>query len=180
MKELLLKNIDTGEADLINFVNLTEPEKLEVLKWRNDDRVRTWMFNTKLINESDHLKFISNLQNEKRNFYWTVRNKSGETAGVISINKIDDENRNAYLGIYKNPFCKMKNAGAILIGALKAIAFKICGLHTLKLEVVADNEHAIKFYEKNGFAVEGRLREFVLKNGAWLDVIIMGITDSEA
>lgn len=179
MKDLLLKNIRFDGISLVNFVNLTESEKFEVLKWRNDDRVRTWMFNDKIIDRENHLKFISNLKDEKRNFYWIVRGETDDPAGVISINKIDTDNKNAYLGIYKNPFSSEKNAGAILINALKKIAFETCALHTLKLEVVSNNVRAIKFYEKNGFKHEGVLREFAFKNGDWLDVVIMGITSSE-
>ncbi len=180
MKDLLLKNIQYENISLVNFVNLNEDEKLEVLKWRNDERVRTWMFYDKLIRTEDHLAFISNLKDEKKNFYWVVRNETNESAGVISINKIDPANKNAYLGIYKNPFYDGKNGGGILIDALKKAAFETCGLHTLKLEVVANNVRAIKFYEKNGFKTEGVLREFAFKNEAFMDVVIMGITSSEA
>lgn len=179
MQELLLKNIRFGDISLVNFINLSDGEKLEVLKWRNDERIRTWMFNDKPIEPGDHLRFIINLKDEKKNFYWVVKNLSNEPAGVISINKIDAANKNSYLGIYKNPFFAGKNAGEILINALKKVAFETCGLHSLKLEVVANNDRAIKFYEKHGFKTEGRLREFALKNGAWMDVVIMGITSSE-
>jgi UDP-4-amino-4,6-dideoxy-N-acetyl-beta-L-altrosamine N-acetyltransferase len=37
------------------------------------------------------------------------------------------------------------------------------------------NERAINFYRKTGFSEEGRLKEFVFKDGKWLDVIVMGI-----
>jgi len=55
------------------------------------------------------------------------------------------------------------------------MASNIFGLHSLKLEVIEDNKKAIEFYKKKGFEEEGRLREFVLKHGKWLGVIIMGI-----
>jgi sialic acid synthase SpsE len=42
-------------------------------------------------------------------------------------------------------------------------------------EVIETNERAISFYKKTGFSEEGRLKEFVFKDGRWLDVIVMGI-----
>jgi UDP-4-amino-4,6-dideoxy-N-acetyl-beta-L-altrosamine N-acetyltransferase len=52
-------------------------------------------------------------------------------------------------------------------------------LHTLKLEVLENNERAINFFKKLGFKEEGRLREFVFKEDIWYDAIIMGITEKE-
>ncbi|MDW8097566.1 MAG: GNAT family N-acetyltransferase, partial [Aquificaceae bacterium] len=56
-----------------------------------------------------------------------------------------------------------------------ALAFEVAKLHTLKLEVIEDNERAISFYKRMGFVEEGRLREFVFKEGRWKDVIVMGM-----
>jgi len=45
----------------------------------------------------------------------------------------------------------------------------------VKAEIIETNERAINFYKKSGFVKEGRLKEFVFKDGKWLDVIVMGI-----
>ncbi|MGB9874387.1 MAG: GNAT family N-acetyltransferase [Hydrogenobacter sp.] len=42
--------------------------------------------------------------------------------------------------------------------------------------MIETNERAINFYKRMGFREEGRLREFVFKEGRWLDVIVMGMT----
>jgi len=59
------------------------------------------------------------------------------------------------------------------------LAFEHLKLHTLKLEVLENNERAINFFKKLGFKEEGRLREFVFKEDIWYDAIIMGITEKE-
>jgi UDP-4-amino-4,6-dideoxy-N-acetyl-beta-L-altrosamine N-acetyltransferase len=181
----LINNLSTAdivinEYNLINFVNLDDCEKLEILKWRNDENIRRWMFDDKIIESASHLKFIDNLKNDAKNRYWRLIDNSGEKYGVISINRLDLNNMNSYLGIYKNPYSDKKGAGIILMKALFYAAFKKLALHTLKLEVAADNERAIKLYLKTGFREEGRLREFINKNGRRLDVVIMGITSREA
>lgn len=180
MIDTLQKDILINEYILVNFINLTVDEKLEILKWRNDDNIRKWMFNDRIIETGNHLKFIENLKNDHKNFYWRVSDSNGLKYGVISLNKLDADNENSYLGIYKNPDLDKPGAGLALMKTLFHAAFKLCGLHTLKLEVTADNERAINFYHKTGFSKEGRLRDFLNKGGRRLDVVVMGITREEA
>jgi RimJ/RimL family protein N-acetyltransferase len=42
------------------------------------------------------------------------------------------------------------------------------------LAVFEDNTAAINLYKKIGFQEEGRLKEFIFKDGKWKDVIIIG------
>lgn len=50
------------------------------------------------------------------------------------------------------------------------------GFHRVTLEVVADNEGAIKAYERAGFQHEGRMKEaFLDDDGKYRDQLIMGI-----
>ncbi|WP_445475043.1 UDP-4-amino-4,6-dideoxy-N-acetyl-beta-L-altrosamine N-acetyltransferase [Methanococcoides methylutens] len=158
-----------------NFINTSTEEKEIVRNCRNHVSVREWMYSDNIISSEEHIYFIKNLKNDNNNFYWIVQ-KGQECIGVISLNKIDLRNKNAYLGIYSNPYCKLKTKGNLLIKCLKTLAFDIAKLHTLKLEVVDNNKRAISFYKKSGFKEEGRLKEFVFKNGNWYDMIVMGIT----
>jgi len=168
----LKKNIELNGAELINFVNLTDDEKEMIRNWRNHENVRNMMYSDHVITIEEHTKFIDGLSNEMKNFYWMVR-KNRENIGIISLNKVDFKNSNAYIGIYINPY--LSGIGRLLIEYLKKLAFYETKLHTLKLEVIEDNERAISFYKKAGFKEEGRLKEFVFKTNKWLDVIVMGI-----
>jgi RimJ/RimL family protein N-acetyltransferase len=49
------------------------------------------------------------------------------------------------------------------------------GLQRIELDVRADNERAIKLYEKVGFVVEGRLRRYMYVDGAYYDGLQMGL-----
>jgi len=112
------------------------------------------------------------LKEESRNFYWLVKNKD-EYIGVVCLSKVDFKNKNSYFGIYSNP--QLKSVGSLLIKCLEIIAFDIACLHTLKLEVIEDNEKALNFYRKSGFKKEGKLEDYVFKNGKYENVIIMGL-----
>jgi len=169
---ILKKDFEIGDLLLINFINLNSVEKDLVRKWRNHKDVRKWMYQDHIISFEEHAVFIEKLKEENKNFYWLVKNKNGEYLGVIYLNKVDFLHKHAYLGIYSNP--ELKGVGKFLVQALKELAFKIAKFHTLKLEVIEANKHAIEFYKKQGFKKEGKLKEFVYKNGEWLDVIVMG------
>lgn len=159
---------------LKNFIDASTEEKEMVRECRNNDRVRKWMYSDEIISKEEHFNFIENLQKDNKNFYWIVY-LDRQFIGVISLNKINIKNKNAYIGIYSNPLCKIKNKGDLLINCLKKVSFGLIELHSLKLEVIESNKRAADFYKKVGFEEEGRLKEFVLKDGKWIDVIIMGI-----
>ncbi len=179
--DILLKGvIPFNKYKIINFTALNSEDKLEILKWRNHENIRKWMFNDNVIKESGHLNFIENLKCDRKNYYWRLSGERDYGLGVISINKIDTVNKNAYLGIYKNPYIESGRTGTFLIKALFYIAFEKLKLHTLKLEVTSDNRRAINFYLEKGFREEGRLREFLQKNERRADVIVMGIISTEA
>jgi UDP-4-amino-4,6-dideoxy-N-acetyl-beta-L-altrosamine N-acetyltransferase len=168
----LRRNIELNDVELINFISLNDDEKEMIRNWRNHESIRNMMYSDHIITIDEHSKFIIGLRNASNNFYWMVR-KNQENIGTISLNRVDFKNFNAYIGIYSNP--NLSKMGGLLIECLKMLAFNEVKLHTLKLEVIEGNERAINFYKKSGFLEEGRLREFVFKNGKWLDVIVMGI-----
>ena len=169
------RNFKIGDYELTNFINLNTADKQKILVMRNNEKVRKCVFNQNLITEQQHFGFINNLDKDKANYYWLVK-KESVCLGVISLNKLDFENKNSYLGIYKNfELENTKGIGKILLKNLLKIAFDEFNLHTLKLEVFQTNEFAIKLYESCGFIEEGRLQEFVYRDDKWQDVIIMGL-----
>lgn len=168
----LKKDFKFQKLELINFLNLDHTEKELVRQWRNDKNIRKWMYSNHIIPPNEHNKFINGLRNNDKNFFWLVKCKK-KYVGVIYLNRVDFNHKNACLGIYSNP--ELSGAGNILMECLKKLAFGIIGLHTLKLEVIETNKHAINFYKKSCFKQEGRLKEFIHKDGSWLDVIMMGI-----
>jgi RimJ/RimL family protein N-acetyltransferase len=53
--------------------------------------------------------------------------------------------------------------------------FQDLGLNRLELGVLEENKAAIHVYEKCGFIHEGKLRQYVFKEGIFKDILMMGI-----
>ena len=176
--KLLKSNIEIEEVLLRNFINLSENELEMIRLWRNSPEVKRWMYNNKSISKEEHFRFVENLKKDTKNFYYLV-SKDKMNIGVIDLLRLDPINKNAYFGIYTNPEIKEKGLGSSLGKTILKLAFEILNLQTLKLEVFETNSRALQLYKKLSFKEEGRLREFVFRDGKWIDVIIMGMTQEE-
>lgn len=169
----LKNNFKVNGLELVNFINLSDREKSLVRSWRNHLDVRSWMFNDSLISSRKHKNFIESLVSNEKDFYWLLKRKEAQYLGVIYFNRVDTKNKNAYLGIYRNPL--LKGIGHIVMRCLKTLAFDKAKLHTLKAEMLNTNKRAIKFYKREGFKIEGKLKNFVRRGKSWKDVVIMGL-----
>ena len=174
----LKRDFIINDIVITNFINLSEDKKEMVRNWRNSENIRKWLFTNHIISEKEHLNFIKSLKHNNQNYYWLVKNKKEEYLGVISLNRINFKNKTAYLGMYVNPEMIGTRYGRILINSIRTLAFDVAKLHTLKLEVLRNNERAINFYKKFDFKEEGILKEVINRNEQWIDVVIMGIINN--
>jgi UDP-4-amino-4,6-dideoxy-N-acetyl-beta-L-altrosamine N-acetyltransferase len=140
---------------LIDFVDLSEGESLDVLKMRNHSKVRKWMYSQTEIAMIEHFQFIQNLIADKSNQYFLVK-QDQKNIGVIYFNHIDPTNDSAFFGIYANLFEPVVGAGRLLEELSLFYAGRILKLKQLNLEVFSTNERAVNLYEKYGFKELGR------------------------
>lgn len=104
----------------------------------------------------------------------------GEHIGNIYLRAINLASRNAVLGIFiGEKDYQRRGFGRQALRAALRHAFDDLGLQRVYFEVLADNERAIRLYEKVGFKTEGRLRSHVFKEGQFKDVVVMGILASD-
>jgi putative acetyltransferase len=66
-----------------------------------------------------------------------------------------------------------KGAGSVLMKAAIDMADNWLNLHRLELLVFADNQAAIRLYEKYDFEEEGILRDFAFRQGQYIDGKVM-------
>ncbi|KPB77289.1 GNAT family acetyltransferase [Pseudomonas cannabina] len=66
-----------------------------------------------------------------------------------------------------------KGVGSMLLAAALDVADNWMNLHRVELTVYADNEAAQGLYRKFGFEVEGRLRDYAVRDGVFVDALSM-------
>jgi RimJ/RimL family protein N-acetyltransferase len=100
--------------------------------------------------------------------------------GSISIHNIDHLNRNAFLGIFiGEEEYRCKGYGAESVKLILDYGFHTLNLNNIMLSVKEDNVEGIACYKKVGFREVGRRREWVFKDGRYIDVIYMDMLERE-
>lgn len=77
------------------------------------------------------------------------------------------------LGINVAKASQGQGVGNALMTALLDYADNWAQVLRIELTVYHDNQRAIRLYERHGFAPEGRLRAYALRNGVYEDVLTM-------
>ena len=65
-------------SELIDFRDLNEQETRNVLTWRNDPKVRKWMYRDTPISMDEHLNFLDFLKLAQDKRYFLVRTDNAE------------------------------------------------------------------------------------------------------
>ncbi|MDR0272342.1 MAG: GNAT family N-acetyltransferase [Clostridiales bacterium] len=100
--------------------------------------------------------------------------------GHVSLHDINHLCRNAFLGIFiGEEKYRGKGYGSEAIRLVLDYGFNTLNLHNIMLSVHADNNAAIFCYKKAGFQEAGRRREWVFKNGKYIDKIYMDMLARE-
>ena len=176
----LQRRFELAGVALIPFAMLDEKQIVAVWQMRNHPKVARWMNTGGDITLAAHRAFMARQSQDSHNVNYLCQDDKGP-AGVISLHRLDWHNRLAWLGIYRNPFRPDKGLGARLLATVNRLAFEVAQLHTLKLEVAADNERAIQAYLRAGFRHEGAWREAISRPQTtnYVDLVLMGLTEQE-
>jgi RimJ/RimL family protein N-acetyltransferase len=157
---------------------LSESDLDRVLSWHNDpDLYATLGGRFRHVNREAELNWLRQriTASDEVNLAICLAG-SLEHIGNIYLRNIDLVHRNAELHIFiAHPEHRGKGYGANAIGLLLKHAFEDLGLVRVYLHTLASNSAAIKSYEKCGFVIEGKLRKHAFKNGAFEDMIVMGL-----
>lgn len=109
-----------------------------------------------------------------------VSTSTGRCLGHVGLYKIDPIARAADLGIMigaKEAWGKGIGRAAVLHSI--RYGFQAMNLNRISLTVLATNERAVRLYTRIGFALEGTLRQAQYRDGAYVDVLAMGLLRQE-
>lgn len=143
-----------GDYIFKNYVNLTESESRQILKWRNDDSVRKNMYNTGIIPWESHQAFINSLKERTDRFYWQV-SEGDKVCGSVNLVDVNHEAGKAELGFFMAPDQVGGGKGFYFIFSILEFAFDVLDLDSLYGATNVENRSATMLDEYFGFKKTG-------------------------
>jgi len=166
------------------YLSPLNPDDAELYtKWLNDPEVAVWLYlHAKVISLHSERKWLENAATgDDYNFSIVARTGDGDRLiGNISLMSIQPVHRSAVLGIIIGEAeFRSKGYGAEAIQLLLEYGFQTLNLHSILLDVNAENARAIACYKKCGFKECARRREMLFMDGRFVDSLSMDILDRE-
>ncbi|MFE6283353.1 GNAT family N-acetyltransferase [Streptomyces sp. NPDC057877] len=104
---------------------------------------------------------------------------TGELVGEVVLHEWEAQARGCTFRTLLGPRGRGRGLGTEATRLIVGYGFERLGLHRIQLDAYAHNHRALRVYEKTGFVVEGVRREVELRDGAWVDEVVMGLLDRE-
>lgn len=171
------------ESNRLSFRKFTAEDTELYHTWKNDMEVmRTTSPYLDIHSYETTHEFVAQviLGSPSSKSYLILDKETGSPIGITSLITIDYKNRNAecIIDIGEKEYWG-KGYGQEALRLLLNYAFLEMNLHRVSLRVFSFNEKAIKLYEKLGFKHEGLSRQALFREGAWHDIVHMGLLQSE-
>lgn len=156
---------------------MTKDDTENIIKWRNRDEVRSQFIYQKLFTKESHENWIETMvKTGKAVQMIIVLNDGDRPIGSVYVRDIDMEHKKGEYGIFIGETdCLGKGYGTEAAELMAEYAFEYIGLHKLMLRVYADNERAIRSYEKAGFVKEAYLKDDVYVQEKYKDIVLMAM-----
>lgn len=105
-----------------------------------------------------------------------VAESDGHVVGMVGLHQNLERPRRrhaAAIGITVHDHWQGRGIGTALLRACLDLADNWLNLRRIELEVYADNEPAIRLYQRHGFVQEGLLHDFAFRDGRYIDALFM-------
>jgi RimJ/RimL family protein N-acetyltransferase len=123
----------------------------------------------------DAVEWIGRVEDQipPQHFAVIVGGRVAGGAGVVPISQYGG--RAAEVGYWLGPEHWGRGLASAVVETLVPYAFGVLGMQRVQAGVFGWNGASARVLEKNGFLLEGRLREAVYKDGATTDLLLYGL-----
>lgn len=169
------------------MTELARGPRLYLRKLNETDLDRTWEWlhrpdiNSKIgvripfTKDEQKAWFAKLAQDDNKIVFAVCQISDGSHIGNLSLDMIDRRHRNARFSIFiAEEGERGKGLGSEAMGLLEEYSSSVLGLHKIWCKTDAGDPRVIRFYEKLGYRQEGLLREHELKNGRFVDKVLLG------
>jgi RimJ/RimL family protein N-acetyltransferase len=166
----------------VELTAIRDADRERLFQWINDREEVLHNAGYSPVHERDHVAWFERIRTRPDVTIFAIRaTGDGELIGSCQLLEIDRTHSTADLQIRIGvPEQRGKGYGTEAVRLLLAYAFRDVGLARVQLHVFANNDRAIRAYEKAGLRREGVLRSAAYIDGQRRDVVVMGILREEA
>jgi len=167
------------EGEKVRLRAVEEEDLSMIAGWRNSPGVRRYMFTQDLIAESRQKRWFAAVANDDTKRYYVVETDDGPV-GMVYIDDIDWRNRRAEWGIYiGEKGARRKGYASEAARLMLRYAFGYLNLNRIFARMLADNARGIEFHERLGFRRDGVLKDYIVRDGEYVDVVVMSLSGDE-
>ena len=163
-KQVYLRPITTSEEDTNNIV-----------KWRNSEVVKPYFIYQEQFTPEGHAQWLKNVIIPGKGHQFIVcRKEDDKPIGSIFFRDIDHKNRKSEYGMFLGEEMeKGKGIGCEMATLLSNFGFEQLNFHKVTARILADNRASLYSNFKAGFVQEALLRDDVIINGEFRDVVLV-------
>ena len=171
----------TLRAAHVALTPVSEGDLPTLFRWINtrDDVVLSAPYRP--IGEREHVRWLEAIQQRTDVALFGIRLvQTGALIGSCQLHSIHPVHRTAELQIRIGEGAERgAGRGSEAVVLLLNFGFRDLNLNRIFLHVFANNEPALRMYEKVGFTREGVLRRAAYIDGSYVDIVVMGILREE-
>lgn len=150
--------------------------------WLNDPGTNRYMGVGRVVSTLESVRdYVAAFEGRADRYLFAIAVRdTGEHIGNITLQDIDAVDLRGEIGLLVGePEWRGRGVGSEAIAMVVSHAFDDLGLHKLTAGYVAGNDGSARAFAKNGFVVEGVLREQFALDGEFADVYRLGLLASE-
>ncbi len=147
-----------------------------IVKWRNDDEVRSRFIYQGLFTRETHLNWIKTMIETGKVVQMMIcENETDRPIGSAFIRDIDHTHHKGEYGLFiGEPFARGKGIGREVTHLMLEYGLGELGLHRIYSRVLEDNVVSLKSALRGGLEQEGICIDDVCINGTYKNVIMLG------
>ena len=169
-----------NQSPRVKIVPIDESAHAETLfRWRQSPEIARFMYTREPLVWETHLAWVRSLPENplRQDFVITL---DGEPVGTANLTEIDRTHRRCSFGMYvAQAHARVQGVGAAAEVLVLEHAFGELNMHKVSCEVFDNNPAPVALHRRMGFQVEGTLRDHVLDEKHWIDVVRMSLIEDE-
>lgn len=167
------------QGTLTNLRSVDRSDLDRIHAWFDDpDLMRFWGYGASATSRTNTIARIEDwLATESQLGHpvaFVIETLNGDPCGLLVLSDVQPIDRSTELSLFLEPPYRDQGIGADVLETIADAAFAQWNFHRLTARSEQHNTRAHGFFRRNGFALEGRLREARFLDGAWHDILVFG------